>query len=118
MKLRKERRQRLDDSLDEQRKDEKGDYIPRDFADWREIPSEALQKKGVAASNIPSIGLIDAQVPGGVYSERCAALLYRGNRRDARYQQKCGENAPLARPPSDARRSCTGYRWKLEHRPQ
>jgi RNA polymerase sigma-70 factor, ECF subfamily len=43
--LRKERRQRLDDSLDEQRKDEKGDYIPRDFADWREIPSEALQKK-------------------------------------------------------------------------
>ena len=45
MKLRKERRQRLDDSLDEQRKDENGDYIPRDFADWREIPSEALQKK-------------------------------------------------------------------------
>ena len=45
IKLRKERRQRLDDSLDEQRKDEKGDYIPRDFADWREIPSEALQKK-------------------------------------------------------------------------
>jgi RNA polymerase sigma-70 factor (ECF subfamily) len=45
MKLRKERRQRLHDSLDEQRTDEEGDYIPRDFADWREIPSEALQKK-------------------------------------------------------------------------
>ena len=45
MKLRKERRHRLDDSLDEQRNDEKGDYIPRDFADWREIPSEALQTK-------------------------------------------------------------------------
>jgi len=43
MKLRKERRHRLDDSLDEQRKGEEGDYVPRDFADWREIPSEALQ---------------------------------------------------------------------------
>ena len=45
MKLRKERRHKLHDSLDEQRTDEEGDYIPRDFADWREIPSEALQKK-------------------------------------------------------------------------
>ena len=45
MKLRKERRQKLHDSLDEQRTDGEGDYIPRDFADWREIPSEALQKK-------------------------------------------------------------------------
>jgi RNA polymerase sigma-70 factor (ECF subfamily) len=45
MKLRKGRRQKLHDSLDEQRKDAEGEYIPRDFADWREIPSEALQKK-------------------------------------------------------------------------
>ncbi len=45
MKLRKERRQKLHDSLDEIRKNEEGDYTPRDFADWREIPSEALQKK-------------------------------------------------------------------------
>jgi RNA polymerase sigma-70 factor, ECF subfamily len=45
MKLRKERRQKLHDSLDDGRKDEKGDYVPRDFADWREIPSEALQSK-------------------------------------------------------------------------
>jgi RNA polymerase sigma-70 factor, ECF subfamily len=46
-KLRKERRQKLhdslDDSLDDGREDEKGNYVPRDFADWREIPSEALQ---------------------------------------------------------------------------
>ena len=45
MKLRKERHQKLHDPLDQQRKDEEGDYIPRDFADWREIPSEALQTK-------------------------------------------------------------------------
>ncbi len=42
MKLRKDRRH-LYDSLDEPVKgEEQGDYIPRDFADWREIPSEAL----------------------------------------------------------------------------
>jgi RNA polymerase sigma-70 factor (ECF subfamily) len=45
MKVRKERRQKLHDSLDEQRKDEEGDYVPRDFADWHEIPSEALETK-------------------------------------------------------------------------
>jgi RNA polymerase sigma-70 factor, ECF subfamily len=45
MKLRKQRHQKLHDSLDEQREGEEGDYVPRDFADWREIPSEAVQKK-------------------------------------------------------------------------
>lgn len=43
MKLRKDRRH-LYESLDESRKGEdEGDYFPRDFADWREIPSEALE---------------------------------------------------------------------------
>lgn len=45
MKLRKERRQKLNDSLDQPRQNEEGNYAPRDFADWREIPSEALEKK-------------------------------------------------------------------------
>lgn len=45
LKLSKDGRQKLNDSLDEQRMDEAGDHIPRDFADWREIPCEALQKK-------------------------------------------------------------------------
>jgi RNA polymerase sigma-70 factor, ECF subfamily len=45
MKLRKQRQQKLHDSLDERREGEEGDYVPRDFADWREIPSEAVQKK-------------------------------------------------------------------------
>jgi RNA polymerase sigma-70 factor (ECF subfamily) len=43
MRLRKEHRS-LYDSLDGQQ-DEEGAYIPRDFADWREIPSEHLQRK-------------------------------------------------------------------------
>ncbi len=44
MKLRKQHRL-LYKSVDEPRSDEEGDYWPRDFADWREIPSEALERK-------------------------------------------------------------------------
>lgn len=44
MKLRKDRR-KLYESLDDPREDQEGDYVPKDFADWREIPSEALQQK-------------------------------------------------------------------------
>lgn len=44
MKLRKEHRH-LYDSLDEPRPGGEGDYWPADFADWREIPSEALETK-------------------------------------------------------------------------
>ena len=42
MKLRKEHR-KLYESLDEPTTDEQGDYWPKDFTDWREIPIEALQ---------------------------------------------------------------------------
>ncbi len=41
LKLRKDRRH-LFESLDEQRTSEDGEYFPRDFADWRDVPSEAL----------------------------------------------------------------------------
>jgi RNA polymerase sigma-70 factor (ECF subfamily) len=44
MKLRKQHRH-LYVSADEPRSDEEGDYWPRDFADWREIPSEALERQ-------------------------------------------------------------------------
>jgi RNA polymerase sigma-70 factor (ECF subfamily) len=44
MKLRKDHRY-LYDSLDEPKTDKEGDYWPLDFADWREIPSEAMEQK-------------------------------------------------------------------------
>jgi RNA polymerase sigma-70 factor (ECF subfamily) len=44
MRLRKDRRH-LYESIDEGRLGDEGDYIPKDFADWREIPSEALEQK-------------------------------------------------------------------------
>lgn len=42
VRLRKDRRH-LFESVDESRSEE-GEYLPKDFADWREIPSEALQR--------------------------------------------------------------------------
>jgi len=44
LKRRKDR-SHLYDSIDEQQTDDQGDAFPRDFADWREIPSEELQRK-------------------------------------------------------------------------
>jgi hypothetical protein len=35
----------LYESIDEGRPGDDGDYIPKDFADWRQIPSEALEQK-------------------------------------------------------------------------
>lgn len=44
MKLRKNR-PHLYESVDEGTPSQDGEYIPRDFADWREIPSEQLNRK-------------------------------------------------------------------------
>src|SRR5437879_12067785 len=44
MKLRKARRH-LYESLDSGQQTDDGDYIPTDFADWREIPSDALEQR-------------------------------------------------------------------------
>lgn len=43
MRRRKDRKN-LYESIDEGKTSEEGDYIPMDFADWREIPSEALER--------------------------------------------------------------------------
>src|SRR3974377_1906990 len=44
MKVRKDRRN-LYKAGKPEREDEEGNYRPKDFADWREIPSEELQRK-------------------------------------------------------------------------
>ena len=60
LKLRKDRRH-LYESVDDQRADDEGEYSPKDFADWREVPSEALQRRELrealkqAISDLPSI---------------------------------------------------------------
>src|SRR5882762_11090721 len=40
-------------------KDEEGEYAPRDFADWREIPSEALERKEVRQRLAQALATLD-----------------------------------------------------------
>jgi RNA polymerase sigma-70 factor (ECF subfamily) len=41
------------------RRDEEGEYRPRDFADWREIPSEALERKEIRQRLTQALGALD-----------------------------------------------------------
>src|ERR1700745_4010917 len=41
------------------RREEESDYAPRDFADWREIPSEALERKEVRQRLGGALGTLD-----------------------------------------------------------
>jgi RNA polymerase sigma-70 factor (ECF subfamily) len=43
----------------DERRDEESDYAPRDFADWREIPSEALERKEVRQKLADALAMID-----------------------------------------------------------
>lgn len=43
----------------ENRRDEESDYIPRDFADWREIPSETLERKEVRQKLAEALASLD-----------------------------------------------------------
>src|ERR1700716_4473511 len=42
-----------------QRPDEEGNYTPRDFADWREIPSEALERKEIRQRLAEALATLD-----------------------------------------------------------
>lgn len=55
---RRRQRTRAVESIDEHR-DEEGEYRPRDFADWREIPSEALERKELRQKLAEALGSLD-----------------------------------------------------------
>jgi RNA polymerase sigma-70 factor (ECF subfamily) len=46
------------EGIDDRREDET-DYQPREFADWREIPSEALERKEVRRKLAEALGMLD-----------------------------------------------------------
>src|ERR1051326_5504396 len=60
MKRRKDRKP-LYDSIDEPQTDNEGDYFPRDFADWREIPSETLQRNELRRALEKALTALDAK---------------------------------------------------------
>jgi RNA polymerase sigma-70 factor (ECF subfamily) len=58
--LMRRRRERIRsvESIDDHREEE-AEYRPRDFADWREIPSEALERKEVRQKLAEALGALD-----------------------------------------------------------
>jgi len=54
LKLRKDRRH-LYESLDDGQCSADGDYVPKDLADWREIPSDALEQKELREALIKAL---------------------------------------------------------------
>ena len=60
MKRRKDRKP-LYESIDEPQTDNEGDYFPRDFADWREIPSETLQRNELRQALQKALAALDAK---------------------------------------------------------
>jgi RNA polymerase sigma-70 factor, ECF subfamily len=58
MRRRRERTVKME-AIDDQRGDEEGDYTPRDFADWRELPSEALERKEVRQKLAEALASLD-----------------------------------------------------------
>ncbi|MGC2257103.1 MAG: sigma-70 family RNA polymerase sigma factor [Candidatus Sulfotelmatobacter sp.] len=57
MRRRRERTVQME-GIDD-RRDEDSEYAPRDFADWREIPSEALERKEVRQRLAEALGTLD-----------------------------------------------------------
>jgi RNA polymerase sigma-70 factor, ECF subfamily len=57
MRRRRERTAKME-GLDDHR-DEDGEYTPRDFADWREIPSEVLERKEVRQKLAQALATLD-----------------------------------------------------------
>jgi RNA polymerase sigma-70 factor, ECF subfamily len=59
MRRRRERTaMKMTEAIDDRRDDE-GQYTPRDFADWREIPSEALERKEVRQKLAEALASLD-----------------------------------------------------------
>ena len=56
MRRRKDHSEIMEPMVD--RQDEDGNYTPKDFADWREIPSETLQRKEVRQKLAESLAML------------------------------------------------------------
>ena len=58
MRRRRERTVQME-GIDDRRDGEESEYAPRDFADWREIPSEALERKEVRQRLAQALATLD-----------------------------------------------------------
>ena len=83
------------EGIDDQR-DEEGEYVPRDFADWREIPSEALERKEIRQRLAEALADPRPKVSRGIHAARHGAPQHSGNSGDAGDFRCRGKNAAVA----------------------
>ena len=96
MRLRRSRTQ-AHQSLDRSRGNEDSDFVPRDFADWREIPSEALARKELRQIIEKTLLSLRPNLSGGSRSPRCAGSQHCRNVTGFGHLGGFGENTPEAR---------------------
>jgi|GEM_PF-2684827 len=106
MRLRKDRRH-LYESIEQGQQSDDGDYIPKDFADWREIPSQALERRELRDA-LQGPGISPREIPRDTGSARCKPPQHHGNRADPRPLGSERQDEALTSPSSDAR--CTSLR--------
>ncbi len=58
MRRRKEHREIMKPFQELEKEGEEGEFVPQDFADWREIPSEELERKEVRDQLVKALGLL------------------------------------------------------------
>jgi RNA polymerase sigma-70 factor (ECF subfamily) len=46
------------ESIDDQKTNDEGEYLPREFADWREIPSESLERQEVRDALVQAVSAL------------------------------------------------------------
>ncbi len=105
MKFRKDRKS-LYESIDDQRSDEDGDYLPKDFADWRDIPSEALQRKELREALKRALASLDPKYREVLVLRDVQHVSIIETAKVLRYHGSIGQNSPVASATADAR--CPG----------
>ncbi|MGB9334224.1 MAG: sigma-70 family RNA polymerase sigma factor [Candidatus Acidiferrales bacterium] len=58
MRRRKEHREIMKPFQELEKEDEEGQFVPQDFADWREIPSEELERKEVRDQLVKALAML------------------------------------------------------------
>ncbi len=78
------------------RRDEDGEYTPRDFADWREIPSEALERKEVRQKLADALASLDHKYREVFVLQRHGTAKHSGDRRSAGNLDRFGQDTAVA----------------------
>ena len=114
MRRRKDHREIMKPFNELETEDDDGQFVPQDFADWREIPSETLERKESRDQLAEGAGLARREIPRSLRAPRYAAPQHRRNRRSPGHHSGHREDAAAACSFDAARTSCSGTRRDLD----